>query len=110
MKKIKEVCSIITEQINEGHQVYVVAPLIDDEEDREELQDLKKIKDLLVNNLSIAPSIEILHGKMKQVDKDKVINKFKDGKVDILISTTVIEVGVDIPEATVMVIKNAERF
>jgi ATP-dependent DNA helicase RecG len=110
MNKIKEVCSIITEQINEGHQVYVVAPLIDDEEDREELQDLKKIKDLLVNNLSIAPSIEILHGKMKQVDKDKVMNKFKDGKVDILISTTVIEVGVDVKNSTVMTIFNAERF
>ncbi len=110
MNKIKEVCSVITKQINEGHQVYVVAPLIDDEEDREELQDLKKIKDLLVNNLSIKPSIEILHGKMKQVDKDKVMNKFKDGKVDILISTTVIEVGVDVKNSTVMTIFNAERF
>ena len=110
MKHIKDVCDIITEQINNKHQVYVVAPLIDDEEDREELQDLKKIKELLENNLSIKPFIEILHGKMKQVDKDKVMNKFKDGEIDILISTTVIEVGVDVKNSTVMCIFNAERF
>ena len=110
MNHIKDVCDIITEQINNNHQVYVVAPLIDDEEDREELQDLKKIKELLENNLSIKPSIEILHGKMKQVDKDKVMNKFKDGEIDILISTTVIEVGVDVKNSTVMTIFNAERF
>jgi ATP-dependent DNA helicase RecG len=110
MNHIKDVCDIITDQINNKHQVYVVAPLIDDEEDREELQDLKKIKDLLTSNLSIKPTIEILHGKMKQVDKDKVMNKFKDGEVDILISTTVIEVGVDVKNSTVMTIFNAERF
>ena len=110
MNHIKDVCDIITDQINNNHQVYVVAPLIDDEEDREELQDLKKIKELLTSNLSIKPNIEILHGKMKQVDKDKVMNKFKDGEVDILISTTVIEVGVDVKNSTVMTIFNAERF
>ena len=110
MNHIKDVCDIITEQINDNHQVYVVAPLIDDEEDREELQDLKKIKELLENNLSIKPSIEILHGKMKQIDKDKVMNKFKDGEIDILISTTVVEVGVDVKNSTVMTIFNAERF
>ena len=110
MNHIKDVCDVITDQINNNHQVYVVAPLIDDEEDREELQDLKKIKELLTSNLSIKPSIEILHGKMKQVDKDKVMNKFKDGEIDILISTTVIEVGVDVKNSTVMTIFNAERF
>ena len=107
---IKDVCNIITEEINNNHQVYVVAPLIDDEEDREELNDLKKIKETLTTNLSIKPRIEILHGKMKQVDKDTVMNKYKDGLIDILISTTVIEVGVDVKNATVMTIFNAERF
>ena len=110
MKHIKDVCDIITDQINNNHQVYVVAPLIDDEEDREELQDLKKIKETLTSNLSIKPTIEILHGKMKQVDKDKVMNNFKEGNIDILISTTVIEVGVDVKNSTVMTIFNAERF
>jgi ATP-dependent DNA helicase RecG len=110
MKHIKDVCGIITQEINNKHQVYVVAPLIDDEEDREELQDLKKIKELLTSNLSIKPNIEILHGKMRQVDKDKVMNKFKAGDIDILISTTVIEVGVDVKNSTIMTIFNAERF
>ena len=110
MKHIKDVCKIIEDEINNKHQVYVVAPLIDDEEDREELQDLKKIKELLTEHLSIKPNIELLHGKMKQVDKDKVMNNFKDGSVDILISTTVIEVGVDVKNSTVMTIFNAERF
>ena len=108
--QIKDVCDVITNEINNKHQVYVVAPLIDDEEDREELNDLKKIKETLTNNLSIKPTIEILHGKMKQVDKDEVMNKYKDGLIDILISTTVIEVGVDVKNATVMAIFNAERF
>ena len=107
---INDVCNIITEEINNNHQVYVVAPLIDDEEDREELKDLKKIKSILDDNLTIKPRIEILHGKMKQVDKDKVMNKYKDGDIDILISTTVIEVGVDVKNSTVMTIFNAERF
>ena len=108
--QIKDVCDVITNEINNKHQVYVVAPLIDDEEDREELNDLKKIKETLTNNLSIKPTIEILHGKMKQADKDEVMNKYKDGLIDILISTTVIEVGVDVKNATVMAIFNAERF
>ena len=110
MSHINDVCNIITDQINNKHQVYVVAPLIDDEEDREELQDLKKIKDILTKNLSIKPNIEILHGKMKQVEKDTVMNNFKEGNIDILISTTVIEVGVDVKNSTVMTIFNAERF
>nr|MCR4581155.1 ATP-dependent DNA helicase RecG [Bacilli bacterium] len=109
-KHIKDVCSIITDEINNKHQVYVVAPLIDDEEDRDELNDLKKIKEILTKNLSINPTIEIMHGKMKQVDKDKVMNNFKEGNVDILISTTVIEVGVDVKNSTIMAIFNAERF
>ena len=110
MNHIKDVCNVITNEINNNHQIYVVAPLIDDEEDREELKDLKKIKSILDDNLTIKPRIEILHGKMKQVDKDKVMNKYKDGDIDILISTTVIEVGVDVKNSTVMTIFNAERF
>ena len=110
MNHIKDVCDIITNEINNKHQVYVVSPLIDDEEDREELQDLKKVKDILTSNLSINPRIEILHGKMKQADKDKVMDDYKNGNIDILISTTVIEVGVDVKNATVMTIFNAERF
>ena len=110
MKHIKNVTDIITDEINNKHQVYAVVPLIDDEEDREELQDLKKIKELLSKHLSTSVKIEMLHGKMKQADKDKIMNNYKEGKIDILLSTTVIEVGVDVKNSTVMCIFNAERF
>ena len=108
--KIDEVVKTLEEELINGHQAYVVAPLIDDEEETSELNDLKKIKSILEEHLSNKYKIDILHGKMKSVEKDKVINNFKDGKSNILLSTTVIEVGVDVKNATCIVIFNAERF
>ena len=108
--QIDKVVSILEEELKNGHQAYVVAPLIDDEEETSELNDLKRIKSILEEYLSNKYKIDILHGKMKSVDKDKVINNFKDGKSNILLSTTVIEVGVDVKNATCIVIFNAERF
>lgn len=108
-KEIKEVCRNIENELIEKHQAYVVAPLIEDENDTE-LNDLKRIEETLKDNLQGNYNIGILHGKMNQVEKDKVMNKFKDGSLDILISTTVIEVGVDVKNATIMTIFNAERF
>lgn len=108
-KEIKEVCNNIENELIEKHQAYVVAPLIEDENDTE-LNDLKRIEETLKDNLQGNYNIGILHGKMNQVEKDKVMNKFKDGSLDILISTTVIEVGVDVKNATIMTIFNAERF
>lgn len=107
--EIKKVVSIIEEELKCGHQAYVVAPLIESEENTE-LNDLKHIEEILKTNLKDIYSIGIMHGKMKQVEKDKVMNNFKEGKLNILLSTTVIEVGVDIKNATVMTIFNAERF
>lgn len=107
--EIKNVVSIIEEELKCGHQAYVVAPLIESEENTE-LNDLKHIEEILKTNLKDIYSIGIMHGKMKQVEKDKVMNNFKEGKLNILLSTTVIEVGVDIKNATVMTIFNAERF
>ncbi len=107
--EIKNVVSIIEEELKCGHQAYVVAPLIESEENTE-LNDLKHIEEILKTNLKDNYSIGIMHGKMKQVEKDKVMNNFKEGKLNILLSTTVIEVGVDIKNATVMTIFNAERF
>ena len=108
---IKYVMDSIELQIKEGHQVYVIAPLIEnDDEETNELNDLEKIKETLLQYLPKETKIDILHGKMKNVDKDSVMNNFKDGNSDILLSTTVVEVGVDVKNATVITIFNAERF
>ena len=106
-KDIKEVLGKVFEEIKNNHQVFVVSPLIENEE-----SDLNSVT-ILKDKLSTAfkdSSIEIIHGKMKQQEKDAIMNNFVNQKIDILISTTVIEVGIDVPNATVMIIYNAERF
>lgn len=101
----------IEQELLNGYQAYVVAPLIEsDDGETNELNDLKKIEEILTEKFTKKHSIGILHGKMKQVDKDIVMNNFKEGKIEVLISTTVIEVGVDVKNATMMCIFNAERF
>lgn len=107
--EMPKIVSTIEEELINGHQAYVVAPLIESEEDTE-LNDLKHIEETLREYLKGKYTIGIMHGKMKQVEKDKVMNNFKEGKVNILLSTTVIEVGVDVKNATIMTIFNAERF
>lgn len=105
--EMETVLKTIKEEIDNHHQVYVVAPLI--EESESDLNDVNTIYELISKNIGDI-KIDILHGKMKNVDKDRVINNFKEGKLDLIISTTVIEVGVDVKNATLMVIFNAERF
>ncbi len=106
--KMSEVMMIVNGELNNNHQVYMVAPLIEDEES--DLNDLNNIKDKISKYINSNIKIGILHGKLKNETKDKVINDFKDGKINILLSTTVIEVGVDVENATCIVIFNAERF
>ena len=99
----------ISKQIDEGRQCYIVCPLV---EENEEL-DLKSVTELtrkLKTETFANYKVEYLHGKMKQKEKDEIMLKFKSGEIDILISTTVIEVGVDVPNSNLMVIENAERF
>ncbi|MBR1619246.1 ATP-dependent DNA helicase RecG [bacterium] len=105
----KKVWELINEQIEQGRQAYVVYPLIDESETLSAKAATEEAKNLQEN---IFPKFKIglLHGKLKPDEKDSVMNDFKEGKYDILVSTTVVEVGVDVPNATVMVIENAERF
>jgi len=106
---LKEVLTHILQEIKNGHQVYVVASLIDDNEelDLKSIETLKEKFNLAYKN--VIP-IEILHGKLKQKEKDEIMTRFKNNETKILISTTVIEVGVDVKNATIMVIFDASRF
>lgn len=99
----------IEEELYQNHQVYVVAPLIEESEETD-LNDILKIEDILKTNFKNKHNIGTLHGKMKAQDKDKIMNDFKSGKLEVLVSTTVIEVGVDVKNATMIAIFNAERF
>jgi len=108
-KDLKEVLTHILDEIKDNHQVYVVASLIDDNEelDLKSIETLKEKFNIAFNNKI---PIEILHGKLKPKEKDDIINRFKNNETKILISTTVIEVGVDVKNATIMVIFDANRF
>ena len=98
-------------QVSEGRQVFVVCPAIDENEERP--QELKNATEYAAElREKVFPDLRIgcIHGKMKPVEKDKTMQSFVDGEIDILVSTTVIEVGVDVPNASLMVVENAERF
>ena len=97
------------DEIRKGRQVYIVCPLIEEDE-KLSLNSVEKLYDELKDGVFRGINIEILHGKMKPKEKDEIINRFKRDETKVIISTTVIEVGVNVPNASVMIIENAERF
>ena len=97
------------EQIDLGHQIYIICPMVEENEESE-LESVMIYADRLREGFRGAVSVDSLHGKMKPQEKNEVMERFAGGKTDILVSTTVIEVGIDVPNATVMMIENAERF
>ena len=108
-KDIKEVLALMYEEIKKNHQIYVIAPLIE-ESDKSDLENVNELYDKLTRALGKVCTIGIMHGKMSNTDKEQVMNDFKDNKIQILISTTVIEVGVDVKNATMIVIFDSYRF
>ena len=99
----------IERQIREGRQAYVICPMVEESEGMEAenvLDYTKKLKDALPEDISV----EFLHGKMKPKEKNRIMEEFAAGSIQVLVSTTVVEVGVNVPNATVMMIENAERF
>ena len=107
--ELKDALKIMLNEIKKGHQIYVVSPLVEENDDKN-LYDVEKLRDKLNIAFNNMVPIDILHGKLKNKDKEDIMNNFKNGKTKILISTTVIEVGVDVKNATCIVIFNAERF
>ena len=106
---IKEVLGLMLEQIKLGHQIYVVSPLVEEDESLN-LTSINLLKEKLLLAFKNLFRIEIIHGKMKTSEKESIMNDFKNNQIKILIATTVIEVGIDVSNATMMVIFNAERF
>ena len=106
---IKEVLGLMLEQIKLGHQIYVVSSLVEEDESLN-LTSINLLKEKLSLAFKNLFRIEIIHGKMKTSEKESIMNDFKNNQIKILIATTVIEVGIDVSNATMMVIFNAERF
>ena len=105
----ERVNKFIQKQVQEGRQAYIVCPLVEENEELD-LKSVEKLYETYKTEIFSQYRVEYIHGKMKQKDKDSIMERFKKGDIDILISTTVIEVGVDVPNANIMVIENAERF
>jgi ATP-dependent DNA helicase RecG len=100
---------LISREVKAGRQAYVVYPLIEGSE-KVDLKDATRRYEYLRDNVFPKFSVGLLHGKMKPAEKEKVMKAFVAGETKILVSTTVIEVGVDVPNASVMIVEHAERF
>ena len=107
--EIKDVLEMMLQELENGHQIYVIAPLIEDSENTD-LTSVNELRDKMSLAFGKKYNIAMLHSKIGALQKDEIMNNFKDGKIHILISTTVIEVGVNVPNATMMVIFDANRF
>lgn len=101
--------NFIKQQVKEGRQAYIVCPLVEENEEMD-LKSVEKLYQTYSTEVFSEYRVEYIHGKMKAKEKDEIMEKFKNKEIDILISTTVIEVGVDVPNANIMVIENSERF
>lgn len=105
----KKAYSLIRKEVEKGHQAYIVFPLIDESETlsaKAATKEAERLQETVFSDLKIG----LVHGKLSATDKDKIMEDFRAGKYHILVSTTVIEVGVDVPNSTVMIIENSERF
>lgn len=100
----------IKTQVQQGDQVYIITPLIDESETLQSVKAAKVEYERLTKAVFPKLNLGLLHGRLKATDKERVINQFRDGQINILVSTSVVEVGMDIPNATIMIIEGAERF
>lgn len=112
LRSRNKVYDFVRAEILAGRQAYVVCPLIERSESEQlaDIEPAEEIFDMLSNGIFHDIPCALLHGKMRPRDKDEIMEKFRDGETKLLVSTTVIEVGVDVPNASVMVVEHAERF
>ena len=108
-KEMKDVLEMMYKELVNNHQIYVISPLIE-ESDNSDLNDVEKIENNMKKAFGSKFNLGVMHGKMKSAEKELIMQEFKQKKIDILVSTTVIEVGVDVENATMIVIFDADRF
>lgn len=108
-KEITDVLNMMKEELDKNHQIYVVAPMIDEEEDKEN-ESVKELEEKMNKAFGKIAKIGIIHGKIEPKEKNKIMTNFENNKINILISTTVIEVGINIPNASMIVIFSANMF
>ena len=106
----KTVYSRVLEELRRGHQAFVVYPLVEASEQLQNVRDATQMADKMRQSVFKEFGVGLVHGRMASAERDQVMRAFRDGSIRVLVSTTVIEVGIDIPNATVMVIEHAERF
>ena len=106
----RRVEEFIRANVAKGRQAYIVCPLVEDNEEFENYKSVVELAEKYQNDVFPECQVAYLHGKMKQKEKDDIMQRFKDGEIQILVSTTVIEVGVNVPNANIMVVQNAEHF
>ncbi len=108
-KKYSDMYHFIEKEVESGRQVYFVCPLVEDS-DVLDIESAESLYERLSTQVFPKMKVGLVHGRMKAPDKEKTMRAFADGKIDILVSTTVIEVGINVPNASIMVIQNTERF
>lgn len=101
--------TFMKKQIGEGRQCYIICPMVEESESLE-AENVLDYSSMLQEEMGDGIAVSCLHGRMKQAEKDEIMERFAKNEIQILVSTTVIEVGIDVPNATVMMIENAERF
>ena len=104
-----KVYEVVKEEIRKGRQAFLLYPLVE-ESDKVDLLDATRMADHLQRDIFPEFRVDLIHGRMKGEEKEEVMVKFRDGQIDILVATTVIEVGIDIPNASVILVEHAERF
>ncbi|HEX9788797.1 MAG TPA: ATP-dependent DNA helicase RecG [Candidatus Binatia bacterium] len=106
----RQVYAMVLDELRRGHQAFVVLPLVEASEQLEQVRDATQMAEKMRQTLFRDFGIGLVHGRLKTEERDQIMRSFRDGKLGILVATTVIEVGIDIPNATVMVVEHAERF
>ncbi len=106
----RRVYAIVLDELRRGHQAFVVLPLVEASEQMQQVRDATQMAEKMRQTLFKDFGVGLVHGRLKTEERDQIMRSFRDGKLGILVATTVIEVGIDIPNATVMVVEHAERF